>query len=357
MIATDLLLDIASEKNGYKIGDPWRFSEFSLAAVVPLLREIDVERLYRLPTEVGKDLKIKDSGSIDKMEITNRGSLPILLKAGSVLAGATQPRALTCSQVVMAGEKVIADCVCVHASMGIRAGQEVKYSNYSPTGLRSTFYRGYEVSYDDIQPETTGWGQTPIASFNYTASLQSDIWGGVKNHAKNLASSYSSLTAAVANGRIEPTAHFIEVEGSTPSWRTASDDLAGRINESKDRFEAVLKNTPHFDNQVGLCLLTLSGLESVESFDHPGSWQALRDSILESEADKIADVTDQDGVFEFKADKAKATIRELLTVKFEESVTVDKAETQTILLQSPKLTGEVVFLNSQPIHCTFVKKV
>ena len=42
-VATDLLLDIASEKNGYSIGKPWRFSEFSLAAVVPILRLMDIE--------------------------------------------------------------------------------------------------------------------------------------------------------------------------------------------------------------------------------------------------------------------------------------------------------------------------
>ncbi|MBA7668250.1 hypothetical protein ES703_76359 [subsurface metagenome] len=35
-VASDLLLDIATEKNGYSIGKPWRFTDFSLAAVVPI---------------------------------------------------------------------------------------------------------------------------------------------------------------------------------------------------------------------------------------------------------------------------------------------------------------------------------
>jgi hypothetical protein len=360
-IATDLLLDIASEKNGFSIGDPWRFSEFSLAAVVPLLRDTEVERPYRLPSEVGKELKIKDLGSIDKVEITNRSEFDVLMKAGFVVVGATQSRALAVSQVIMAGERVEADCVCVYASKGIRAGQDVAVESYSPLPVRRAIRRSYSYTpggFVNRGPHQRG-ASFRRAAFSYGRGTQSDVWGGVKSASKGYASAAQNLAQAVADGggEIQTFGGFMTtVDRVDTSWLTPADDLAGRLAESRDKFKAALKETPHNERQVGMCLLALNGLESLECFEHPDSWKALRDSILESESDKIADITDQDSVFEFKADKAKAMIRQLLTTPFEESVAIDKDSTQTFILQSEKVTGEVVTLNSQPIHCAFMKK-
>jgi len=363
MIATDLLLDIASGKNGYTIGDPWRFSEFSLAAVVPILRKTKAKRIYRLPSEVGIALKVRDSGDISKLLILNESEFPVLLKAGSILAGATQSRALACSQVVMPGEKIEADCVCVYASKGIRGGQEVKYDSYSPSSVRETVYSGWDYTFGP----SSGLGDgTQTANWSYTGGLQSNVWGSVKASSRRSADSFICLATAVADGAIgvsnvnvaeeDSTIVLDSIPSPTTTWRTPSDDLAGRLHESEDRFKAVLKNTPHPETQVGVCLLTTKGLESLESFEHKDSWSALRDSILGSDADKIADISDEDNAFEFKPDKAKSMIRKVLRAKYEESVTVDKPDTKTYLLQSEKLTGEVVLLKSQPIHCTFVKK-
>ena len=99
-------------------------------------------------------------------------------------------------------------------------------------------------------------------------------------------------------------------------------------------------------------------IESLASFENPASWEALRESVLKSESAKVADVSDQDGVFEFKVAKAKAAMRKLLTTWFEESVTIDKPDTSTLLLKSERpsgFMGEVVILYGQPIHCCFIK--
>lgn len=340
-VATDLLLDIASEKNGYSIGKPWRFSEFSLAAVVPILRPTDIEeRGYRLISEV-KDVRIKDTGSINQVELTNKSGLAVLVKAGEVVTGATQSRALSQSQVLMPGEKVMAECVCVHASEGIRAGQQVNIGSYSPSKVRRTVYKGYDINRFGDAPDDIG------VNFNYTGGLQSQVWGSVRETSENYVRGVNCF-AASAGG--------LGADIDPQTYHTPQDDLAGRMNEFGDKLKDVLKDIPKFDDQVGLCLLTLSGLESLDTFNHPKSWDAFHKAVLKSESGKIADVSDQDNVFEFREDKAKSIIRELLTTKYDESITINKDRTQTILLNGKKLIGELVILDDKPIHCSFVRK-
>ncbi|GAJ02738.1 unnamed protein product, partial [marine sediment metagenome] len=149
---------------------------------------------------------------------------------------------------------------------------------------------------------------------------------------------------------------FSPYQNLSPTFASPSEDLAGRVRESQDKFTEVIKKVPKVENQVGLCLITLDGFDALESFNHPASWEAIRQEILKSESAKIADVTDKDGVFEYRVDKAKAVIRELLGATFEENIVVDKQDTSTIALESGKLIGEVVSLYGQPIHCAFMRK-
>jgi len=348
-IATDLLLDIASEKNGYSVGKPWRFSEFSLAAVVPILRAVDIEeRGYRLLSEVEEGVSIKDTGSISKVEFTNKSGLAILLKAGEVLTGATQTRALMLSQVLMPGEKLVADCVCVYQTKGIRAGQRVKTGGYSPVEVRSTVYRSH---FPTMKRHPTRYSE--LDSLMGGGSLQSDVWNSVKNYSRGSSERISSAAHFMASAS-PGGADFGTIDPQT--YSTPMDDLAGRMQEHGDKLKDILESVPKLDNQVGLVLLTLDGLESMESFNHPKSWDAIRKEILKSDSGKIADVSDQDSVFEYREEKAKSVIRALLTTKYDEKVAVEKERTSTILLDSKKLIGEVVVLNDMPIHCSFVKK-
>ena len=360
-IATDLLLDVASEKNGFKIGEPWRFSEFSLAAIVPIIRIVDIERQYQLLSEAGKTVKMRDTGDINRVEMVNSGGMPVLMKAGEMVTGSTQTRALVTSQVVMAGEKIVAECVCVHSTHGIRAGQEVKSGGYTPSDVRRNIFAGYV----DAGRSSQRRGMAG-SIYSYSGGLQSQVWGGVKGLSARMALSGDSLHSAarsnplvgasLASGLPDGGAQADFLRELGRPWSTGSEDLIGRVNEAQKKFGAVLEQVPKFDNQVGICFLAMSGFESLESFEHPDSWEALRNAILKSEAGKIADVSDQNGLFEFKSERAKAVIREALSTSFDESLTVDKQDTATILLSSEKLTGEVVSLYDRPIHCSFFRK-
>jgi hypothetical protein len=100
----------------------------------------------------------------------------------------------------------------------------------------------------------------------------------------------------------------------------------------------------------------MTGLESLESFEHPDSWEGMRRAILGAEADKITDISDKNGIFEFKPEKAKEIIRGLLSGEFGEKVALERDHTQTIVLDAKQFVGEVVTLENAPIHCAFVRK-
>lgn len=343
-VASDLLLDIAGEKNGYSIGKPWRFTEFSLAAVVPILREVGTQqRGYRLLSEVKDQVRIRDTGHIDKVELINNSPFPVLLKAGQVVGGATQSRALSKSEVLMPEEVLVADCVCVYSTQGIRGGQQVKPVAISPSRVRREVYRGHYGA------------DGRLDAYHYSTAVQNKVWGGVKDYSRWQANYMAGLSAFAASPGARDYG-LADIPDTPLEFSAPLQDLAGRVTESEDKFKEVIKNVPETVNQVGVVLLTVSGLDMMESFEHPGSWEAIRKEILKSESGKIADLSDMEAVFEFKEEKARAAIRELLTSRFEEKAVAEKDDTATFMLDTKRFTGEVVTLYGSPIHCTFVRK-
>lgn len=333
---TDILLDIAYEKNGYAIGEPWRFSEFSLVAVIPIVRRVELPRGYKLLSEAKDGVLIKDTGNISQMEFENRTELPVLLKGGEILAGATQERALTVSQILMAGEKVLANVVCVHSTKGIRAGQRVVSDGYAPTPVRKAAYtihhgEGANVQHRVWESVRTYSAMAQSASLDYMKTLQTQNIRNVEMNREAL-------------GRISTT------------WTTPSENLYGRLHESQEKFKEAIKKVPKVEHQVGVCLVSFGGFDSLEAFNHPDSWQALREQVLKAEAANIADVSNKDNLFEYKPEKARAVLKELLSSTFKENEAIKKEHASTLLVESDKLQGEVVVLYEQPIHLTLLRK-
>ena len=341
-LTTDLLLDIASELNGFKIGKPWRFSEFSLVAVIPIIKPMELPRAYRLLSEAKEQVRIQDTGSINKMDVTNNSEFPVLLKSGEILAGATQERALTLSQFVMAGEKVTADCVCVHSTKGIRAGQRVTPVEFCPPTVRS---RVWDTCYAAHVHD--GYG-SEVGDTGYYGSGQQQVWASVNTHSSYLAATSDSFISYCAESGIP-------VASISSHWETPSDDLTGRIQESQKKFEAALKKIPKVADQIGLCLVSLDGFDSLDVFNHPDSWSAIREALIKSEAGDIANVADNESLFDYRPEKAKELLKKLLGSPFTESKVVEKENTTTILLSGEKLKGEVVTLYEQPIHLSLLK--
>lgn len=344
-IISDMLLDIAHERNGYSIGEPWRFTEHSLAAVVPLARESQGrKRLYRLFSERKNEVKVKDTGNIERLTLISKSEFPILVKAGEVLTGSTQSRTITISQILMPGEKLTVPCACVYSSKGIMEGQDMIPTVFSPLDVRREVYRGHYERRGGLE-----WGNFADGYFRD----QGRIWGGVKTHAKTSSRRLGTLCAYAASHNIPDVKSLGDLD---LNYHTPSEDLAGRVSESQNKYRDILKKIPKIDSQIGMALLTMTGLESMEAFEHTDAWDGIRKSILGAESDKISDVSDQDGLFEFKTEKAKSIIQDLLTKDFNEKVVVDREKTKTIMLDTKKFVGEAVTLNDTPIHLTFVRK-
>ena len=76
--------NIAEQKEGFTFGKPWRQSKQSLGLVIPILREKDIERKYKMIEET-KKVTIEDTGSIDKVRIINKGDENVFIRSGVIL--------------------------------------------------------------------------------------------------------------------------------------------------------------------------------------------------------------------------------------------------------------------------------
>lgn len=344
-VVSDILLDIAHERNGYSIGEPWRFTELSLAAVVPLTRESQGQkRLYRLFSERKDEVKVTDTGNIERLTLVSKSEFPILVKAGEVVVGDSQSRTITVSQVLMPGEKLAVPCACVYSSKGIREGRGMTPSIYSPMDVRRKIFRGHYERRGGIN-----WGGF---SGGYHRD-QGEIWGGVNTYAKRASGGLKTMAAFAATHDVP---ELESLRGVDLAYHTRTEDLAGRVSESQNKYKDILKKVPTVDHQVGMVLLTMTGLESMEAFEHPDAWEGIRRAILGAESDKISDLSDQNGLFEFKVEKAKGIIQDLLTKDFDEKLAVDRERTKTLILDTEQFVGEAVTLDGTSIHLTLVRK-
>ncbi len=158
----DFLKTVSEEKRGWRLGEPRRLGEDSLAVVVPIHRAPGRQRQYVLLSEAD-DVKVTDTGSIHQFLVKNPTDRHVYLCAGTVFSGATQERALTRSAVVFAGQEAKVEVRCVHASKGIRGGTEVKYGGVTPLEM-------------DQKTHTKG----------FAPKGQGDYWGEVKKYSQTV---------------------------------------------------------------------------------------------------------------------------------------------------------------------------
>ena len=163
------LNNIVDSRFGYKLSEPWKYSEESLGVVIPILRENSPVREYITMYEVLIELNIKDTGSINQIELQNKSRMAIFVRAGTIFAGKTQPRAVQHSGVY-SNEKETIDVRCVNASHGIN--------------------RGEEMSFGDIAP--------PSVTMNLMSGDQHDVWSSVSNYTASLGRQRRSDSVMVA---------------------------------------------------------------------------------------------------------------------------------------------------------------
>jgi hypothetical protein len=314
-----LINDISEEKNGFKLGEPWRYSENSLGLVIPILRETKEDRQYILLEET-KKVKLSDTGDISRVKVVSNESRPVFIRVGSIVKGATQERAMETSIIidpqseapdvtVKKGIKVPAEGVevpvrCVHATRGISGGAIMAFAGHAPRSL-------------DIQ-------------FMAKAD-QRQVWGSVNHY------------SAQASSRLMSMGHRI----------TMDDNLLGNIEKvaeyDKDIKKAI-KNVPVLENQVGAVIFDQAKVVGIELFDHPKSWETYHENIILKYGDVL--VKKEESLFELKRELIPKKIKDFFNeIKGLDSKVSYKANTSvTYQLTGDDYIGEYTEFNKEVIH-------
>lgn len=308
------LLDIATERDGFKVGGPWRYSDASVVAVLPILREVARERAYITLAEAGERVRITEKGSVSRVGIENRGDVAVFLRAGEILAGATQERALVSSQVVEAGEKRDLEVVCVHQSRGLSTGTKFRTGGYTPRPLYQTLHARAD---------------------------QHTVWAGIGHYTATLASYAASHPSSdMAQARFEAVPH---------------DDLVQASQKFSAAIKDILAKVPRVENQVGLATIGLEGVIAFESYDLSQSWSAVREAAVRQQGEDLSKVIeDADQVFQYRPERALEALRSLLTMAFSEERSGGNGTWHSVRLKTRRYIGEATVYLNKVIHLYLV---
>lgn len=326
---------IKNERDGFSLGKPWRHDNHSLTCIVPIHCNIDQDPSYLTLPEATK-VRIEDTGSIHKALIINGEDKPVFIRVGELLKGATQERSVTSSRIILPGEKAEIDIVCVHASKGIRPGAKFEFGGYTPQ--RDVFYLDHSFT----TGESRGVSQQNSWSSDRDYTIQS----------QNFMKSYTGR-----GGSMGPAPDITNTAGEESNiGDIPSDDLTQVRDEVNKLLKDVIKSVPLFEDQTGLILIDTKGFHSLDCYNLKQPYKAVKDALIGKESTVIADRSAEEGVFEYKPEKAKEAINKVMGKEFDEKVIHDSKRTKTITLSIDNFMGEAVILDDQVIHLLLARK-
>lgn len=323
---------LSTQTLGFSFGTPWRPGDDAITCVVPILRELKdaEERGYVTFEEAGDKLEIIDSGRINQATVANTGELPIFMRMGTLLKGDTQERSLTISRIIMPGVKTDIDIVCIHASKEIVGGARFRADGYTP-GKDTLFARTAYVS-------KSGGGVNQGASWRhdkmyYENTVRSFAGGGTGTLVSDMARAAASLNFA----------------------QVSADNMTETHQKVLDAFKDIAKDMPLFPNQIGFGLIDMNGFHSLDCFDLPDSWQAVKEAITGKEALKITE-KDNSGVFKYDPDKAADVMKDATGQGYESETVFEDSNTKTIAFDTSDHIGEATMLGDKVIHLLMSRK-
>lgn len=386
----DFLGDVVEGRHGYKLGEPWKYSDKALAVVVPIIRENAPRRAYITMYEVLKEMGMKDTGSIDKVELQNRTGKPVFVRVGTIFTGATQNRAAQHSGVYQEG-KANVFVKCVQQTHGIQSGAPMEFGDIAPLSI----------------------------TMNLMADMdQSAVWESVRrytggDHSQHVVRSTprrerSSRTAPVSHRMTEPSFHrlssSVQYSQQASSGRrkslwgnsiddqpkaqvntgddqgynfcgfmstvsdgfsngisgTGSDDLLGHLkglDEGKKMLDDMMQKVPLFPDQVGAIIFSPLGVAVVETFDHPKSWEAIKKEIIEKHGDKICQ-EQADHLFELKPEMIMPAFKKFVDglVVFKEQTIRKDDMSETRALVGQGIVGEYTLMKGRVVHTILAKE-
>jgi hypothetical protein len=139
------------------------------------------------------------------------------------------------------------------------------------------------------------------------------------------------------------------------------DDLTSHYERFTKTFDDVTARIRWVENQAGFALLTDNGVETIETFDSPLSWKAIHEDAVKRLGSRVLG-KDEEGVFDFKPERAKALIRKVLAGKFTENLIYEhrpsNGELHVLILglSGGRYVGEVVELDGRVIHLMLIRQ-
>jgi len=318
---------IRDESLGISLADPWRPSDSAITCVVPIIHA-DAKKEANYLVLAKADLEIKDSGSISGVTVINHSKLPVFIRLGEVLKGATQERAVTFSQIILPKEQKDIEVRCVHRSRPITPGAGLESWGYSP-GKDSLF-------------ACSNLGGRGMAGVSQSRSWDLD------------ASYYREASCYLGEPQMDrpiPTSLRDVLNWAT----TQSDDSTSLRDALADTFKDILEQIPLLDNQIGMALIDKNGFHSLDCFNLHAPWKDVKEAVAGKEVLAISQ-TDDDGVFIYRPEKAKEAIKSTLSKGFSETEIYDNGPTKTIGLDFSQFIGEAVILNDEVIHLLLARK-
>ncbi len=306
---SQFMKDVREEKNGFSFGKVFRFDEESVVAILPIIRESQVERDYIVLPEA-KDVKIEDTGDIDKAKITNNGDKPVYIRSGTVLKGSTQERASVISRIIFPNQTKQIKVVCVHQTKGISIGAKMDYSGLTPSSI--------------------------------SLGSQQATWNSVNKYTCCARNSFSS-SAPDLSSNIGGT-FFV----------SPTDDLHSYMKDYSKKIEKILSKIEYKKNQTGMALFDVEGVFLIEIFDLTGSWKAIRDDVISREGENIIK-KDLQGIFQLKPERANELVINILNENYKEKE-LHKNQSSTYALEGDKYIGETTILNQKVIHFSLMRK-
>lgn len=323
----DFMGDIIEEKNGFKFGEPWRFSEKSLGVVVPILREKEVTRDYITQQETKEEIKITDQGNIERLKVKSDSDKNVFIRAGTIFKGDTQERGVTASIIVEPhSEEIEVPVKCVHASKGIQTGTSMSSAGFAPHSITANFLDN---------------------------SDQRTVWNNINKYAQR-------QTKHIRRLRQGPITEEQGHSSFVGSMLALDDDLLQnmeKVETFKESVDDMLKKVPAFENQSGAIIFDFKGILGVETFDSSKSWEAIHEEIIKKYSDSISQ-EQAEPIFELKKDMIEKKIREFFEklVAFEEKTIAMQHNSETKSVYGNGVIGEYTVLNNKVIHFLAMRK-
>lgn len=316
---------IKNQADGFRFGTLWRLNEEVLGGVVPILRDKDFERGYQLIEEVKEKevYQINDTGHIDKIKIKMLGDTPIFIRSGTAFKGqGTQSRAAETSVIIMPDKtnpEVEIPVRCIHASHGISSGSGFERYGYVPR---------------EVEESLVG------------KSGQSATWNNVRCSSARIMGLRSVNNMAFGEG------HF-----QMGALSDSMIDNLENVKAGKSKIKEIMKQMPCLEQQVGVVIFDEKGVYAIEVFDHPDSWKAFHENIIDKYED-ILTKESKEALFELKKEvipkKITAFIAGLL--KCVEEQTYSQKSSATYTLSSEGYIGEYSTIDNGIIHLLGLRK-